>query len=133
MKTVAQCCEEQGLRPLLRSLRLLLIGPTDYLEFRVEVRTRGGARPTVVETTLGGVGDDPQGRPARPSVCRNDVFRVLKEAGHRLTLEGIEDALMRAGLDWSGRTVQRQLKDLLAEGKVDNRQDGTGKGYGLLQ
>lgn len=64
--------------------------------------------------------------------CERDILRVIGEAGGRLTTGKVLSALQEANCLHGDSTVIHALADLCRrKGKLTNRKDGRGRGYGL--
>lgn len=65
--------------------------------------------------------------------CRRQIRRVLTDAGRRLLLREIMDEFAERGIEFSERTVDRQIADLRREGAVDRDDGASPPGYGLTR
>jgi hypothetical protein len=75
--------------------------------------------------------------PAIPAACpsgslADDIERILREVGHRLTTREIVRELGRRGLGRAESTIKVILSEMVDDGKIDNQQEGNPRGYGLL-
>jgi hypothetical protein len=68
----------------------------------------------------------------KPHPCRKLIVEILADRHpRRMTRPEIMDEVEARGGEWSDKTVQRQLEDLAAAGRVDNGKDENGQGYGF--
>lgn len=63
--------------------------------------------------------------------CKQDIFTILKDVGHRLTTTEILNELGRRGKDWSDSWVKAKLSEMTEDGLIDNSQKAKPKGYGM--
>jgi hypothetical protein len=73
----------------------------------------------------------PRGRAL--SRCVLDILATLREAGKPLTETKLLEALAKAGYDWSRTHVERHIKGMMADGTLENVQEGRQRGYRVLE
>lgn len=75
---------------------------------------------------------DPAPLPGELTECEQDILRVIEEAGERLTTAKVMQALQEQSCIHGDSTVIHSLADLCRrKGRLTNRKDGHGRGYGL--
>jgi hypothetical protein len=60
-----------------------------------------------------------------------DVLRVLRAAGTPLTGTRIMEEMARAGIEWSKRSVDGYLAEMVADGTLENPDGARPRGYRL--
>lgn len=64
--------------------------------------------------------------------CFAEVLATLVQAGRRLTRASLMDEMQRLGRKRAESTVSLALEDLMRLRVVDNKQEPSSKGYGLI-
>lgn len=68
---------------------------------------------------------------SRSPACATDIFRVLNDTGRRHTQSQMVNAINVESEVYALRTIAGELAALKKEGRLNNRRDGHGRGYGL--
>lgn len=93
----------------------------------------GERRPVLILVPRNGDAEPDSRRAADPAdrTCRDDILATLREAGRRLTTQGLIDAMEAASRVYGESTIKNTLARLVRDGDLDNRTDTNPRGYGF--
>lgn len=74
----------------------------------------------------------PAAPPGTGDACKDAILAVLREAGHRLTTDGILERLARDGQSWGESTVKIKLAEMVEDDVLDNDARAKPRGYGVV-
>jgi hypothetical protein len=102
----------------------------------VSVTVTGDDDKPLLVARLPAADTDPEpAAPPVPSVkvrhCRKDILHVLSGAPSRMTAQQILTALSAMNVEWSDRTIQSELAEMLRAGVLTNDQAANPRGYAI--